>query len=273
MEIVLFEYIKFLERFLKNAACQGIGKPSIFVSFLKRIACKTVMIRYKNLAIIGTSHIARQSVDEVISAIENIKPEIIALELDRKRLYALMHGKKGRISVYDLKRVGVKGFLFSLIGAWAEKKLGEIVGVSPGSEMLAAINLAKKNNIRIALVDQDIEVTLKRFSQSLTWREKWNFLVDIIRAVVFKKTDVEFDLTKVPGKKVIREMIKKVRDRYPNIYKVLIEERNEVIGRNLKEIMAKNEGKKIAAIIGAGHEDDLIDIIKRPAITYSVRIG
>ena len=231
------------------------------------------MIRYKNLSIIGTSHIAKQSLDEVNSAIEHIKPDIVALELDKKRFYALMHGKKGRITIYDLKRIGVKGFLFSLIGAWAEKKLGELVGVSPGSEMMAAIRLARKNKIKLALIDQDIEVTLKRFSESLTWKEKWNFLVDIINAFVFRKKEVEFDLTKVPSKKIIKEMIEKVRKRYPNIYKVLIEERNYVMGNNLKELMMKNKGKEILAIVGAGHEEDLIQIIRKPAITYSISVG
>jgi len=235
-----------------------------------------IMIKYKNLNIIGTSHIAKQSLDEVKGVIEDTKPDIVALELDKKRLYALMHGKKGRISIYDLRRVGIKGFLFSLIGAWAEKKLGELVGVSPGSEMITAIKIAKKNKIKIALIDQDIEVTLKRFSETLTWKEKWNFFVDVVKAIVFRKKEVEFDLTKVPSKKIIKKMINKVKKRYPNIYNVLIEERNHVMGDNLRELMIKNDGKKILAIVGAGHEEELIDIIRKSSkstITYSFNIS
>ena len=231
------------------------------------------MIKYKNLNIIGTSHIAKQSLDEVKDVIEFMKPDIVALELDKKRLYALMHGKKGRISIYDLRKIGIKGFLFSLIGAWAEKKLGELVGVSPGSEMVRAIRIANKKKIKIALIDQDIEVTLKRFSETLTWKEKWNFIVDIIKAVVFRKKEIEFDLTKVPSKKIIKKMIKKVKERYPNIYNVLIKERNYVMGNNLRELIARNKDKKILAIVGAGHEEDLIEIIRKPTITYSVKIG
>lgn len=235
-----------------------------------------VMIKYKNLSIIGTSHIAKQSLDEVKSVMEDTKPDIVALELDKKRMYALMHGKKGRISIHDLRRIGVKGFLFSLIGAWAEKKLGELVGVSPGSEMVTAIKIAKKNKINIAMIDQDIEITLKRFSETLTWKEKWNFFVDIIKAVVFRKTEVEFDLTKVPSKKIIKKMIDTVKKRYPNIHKVLIEERNHVMGNNLKELMIKNDDKKILAIVGAGHEEELIDIIRKSSkstITYSFNVN
>ena len=41
------------------------------------------------------------------------------------------------------------------------KKLGKIVNTKPGDEMRAAIKLAKENNIKIALIDQRIEITLK----------------------------------------------------------------------------------------------------------------
>ena len=37
--------------------------------------------------------------------------------------------------------------------------------------------------------------------------------------------------------------------------------------------MEEHQDKKILAIIGAGHEEDIIDIIKKPQISYSVKIG
>ncbi|MBI2135031.1 TraB family protein [Candidatus Woesearchaeota archaeon] len=230
-------------------------------------------MKYKNLTIIGTSHIARQSMEEVERAIEEGKPDIVAIELDRKRLHGLMNGHEGKISIYDVRRIGLKGFIFSLIGAWAEKKLGKMVGVAPGSEMKKAIMLARKNKLKIALIDQDIEITLRRFSKALTWKEKWNFIADITKAFFSGKKEIEFDLAKVPDKKIIKKLVGKVKERYPNIYKVLIEERNEVMAKNLGKIMQENEGKKILAIIGAGHEEEILDIIKMPKISYSFKIG
>lgn len=225
-------------------------------------------MNYKNLMVIGTSHIAKQSLEDVKNAIEGWKPDIVALELDKRRLYGMFR-KPGKIRIYDIKRVGIKGFIFSLIGAWAEKKLGNMVGVAPGSEMKNAARLARKNNIRIALIDQDIEITLKRFSKSLTWKEKWNFLADILNAIFARKDVIEFDLTKVPNKNVIKKLVDKVKERYPNVYKVLIEERNEVMANNLHKIMSEYPDKKILAIIGAGHEDDILRLIKKPNITYT----
>jgi len=229
-------------------------------------------MNYKNLMVIGTSHIAKQSLEDVKKAIEGWKPDIVALELDRRRLHSLFK-KPGKIRIYDVKRVGIKGFIFSLIGAWAEKKLGKMVGVAPGSEMKKAVMLAKKNGMKIAMIDQDIEVTLRRFSQSLTWKEKWNFIADIVKAIFVRKGIVEFDLTKVPSKKVIKKLIDQVKKRYPNVYKVLIEERNNVMAQNLRKIMEMHPEKKILAIIGAGHEDDILSLIKKPSISYSFSVG
>jgi len=230
-------------------------------------------MQYKNLTLIGTSHIAKQSLDDVEDAINTKNPDIVAIELDKKRLYSLFHKPKGRISIYNIRRIGLKGYIFSLIGGWAEKKLGDLVGVSPGSEMRKAILMAKKNKKKIALIDQDIEITLKRFSETLSWKERWNFFVDIVKAFIFRKKEIDFDLTKVPSKEIIKKLIDKVKKRYPNIYKVLIEERNIVLAQNISNLMQENPDKKILAIIGAGHEEDILKMIKKPDISFTVSIG
>ena len=240
---------------------------------IKRIVFGQCM-KFQNLTLLGTSHIAKQSLKEVKNVIEKEKPDIIALELDKKRLYALLHQDQRRVGFYDIKRIGIKGFLFSLIGSWAQRKLGQYVGVPPGSEMKTAILLAKKKKIKIALIDQDIEITLRKFSQSLSWKEKWHFLVDILKAIFWKKEALPFDLRKVPAKKVIKTLVAQVKKRYPNIYRVLIVDRNKVMANNLQALMTHHPDKQILAIVGAGHEDDLLALLKKNArYTFSYSFG
>ncbi len=215
-------------------------------------------MEYKNLTIIGTSHIAQESVDKVKKTIEDENPDIVALELDYKRLPALeKQGKKNYFAI--LRSVGLKGFLFSLLGGWAERKLGKIVNVKPGTEMLAAVKIARKNNLKLALIDQDIEITLRRFSKAITWKEKFRFVVDFLKAP-FSKRKISFDLRKVPSKKLIKTLIDEVKKKYPNLYGVLIEERNIVMAKTLHSLMKTNE--KIVAVVGAGHEEEIIEMIK-----------
>jgi len=220
------------------------------------------MKAFQNLVLVGTSHIAIQSIKEVEEIIEKEKPEVVALELDKTRYYTLINKTERRkIGLKEMKIIGVKGFLFAKFGEYAEKKMGSMVGVSPGDEMIKAAEIASKNKCKIALIDQKIEVTLKNFSKEITWREKFKFFFDIIKGLLGIGKKIKIDLTKVPEKELINEMLKTTKNRYPNLYKVLVEDRNKYMANKLNKLM-KNYSK-IVAVVGAGHEDEIVEEIKK----------
>ena len=171
-----------------------------------------------------------------------------------------MYGKTSKNKLSDIKAIGIKGFIFNLIGAYVEKKLGEIVNVKPGSEMKAAIISAKLIKSDIALIDQDIRITLKNLSKSFTWKERFRFMAEILKGV-FTKKKINIDLTKVPDKKLIKKLTDKVKRDYPSLYNVLIADRNKVMAENLYKLMQTN--KSIIAVVGAGHEDEIVELIKK----------
>lgn len=217
---------------------------------------------YKNLHLIGTSHIARQSVQEVEQIILEQKPKIVALELDQRRFMVLLHQPKKKIQLNAIRKVGVKGFVFYLIGQWIEKKLGNIVGVPPGSEMKKATETAMKVKADIALIDEDIEQVLKRLSKRITWREKGRFLKEVIKSIFLPSQKIKIDLTKVPEEKLIRRLTARVKRDYPSFYKTIIEERNEYMAKNLYKLMNTEKEGSIIAVIGAGHEKELLELVK-----------
>ena len=145
------------------------------------------MIKYKALYLIGSSHIAIESVNLVESSFSKIKPSIVALELDSQRACSLISSvKKPKIRLSDIKRLGFKGFLFNLIGAWLEKKLAKSVNIEPGAEMKKAIELARLKRKKIALIDQPIEITLKKLSSRMTLKEKLRFIKEAFVASIFR---------------------------------------------------------------------------------------
>jgi pheromone shutdown-related protein TraB len=219
------------------------------------------MKTFKNISIIGTSHISPESIKEVTQTIKKLKPDIIAIELDKKR-YSSLLSKKRKIKFSDIKALGVKGFLFNLIGAWVEKKLGKYTGVEPGSEMKTAIKLAKKTKAKIALIDQDIEITIRKLMKAITWKEKFTFIKDLFASLFFGKKKIEFDLKKVPSQKLINKMLKEVKKSYPSFYNVLVKDRNKVLSKNLYNLSTLYPKKKILAIIGAGHEKQVLGELK-----------
>ena len=229
------------------------------------------MQQHENLYLIGTSHIAKQSIKEIELAFKEIHPDVCAIEFDQQRYHALMSNVQGKASMKDIPKIGFNGYLFARIGSWASKKLGKMVGVSPGSEMKKAIHLSKEHKAQLLFIDQPIHITLKRLSKALTWREKFTFIKDLFMP---KRQVIDFDLSAVPNKQTIKKMVGEVKKSYPSLYKVLIEERNYCMARNLKAFMSRFPEKKILAIVGAGHEEDIITILKdNQEITYSFSVS
>ncbi len=229
-------------------------------------------MHYNNLTLIGSSHVSADSVKLVRETIEKEKPSIIALELDKDRLEALLH--KGKRKLF-IRGVGIKGMLFAAIVGWIETKIGKVVNVELGSEMKTAVNLAKEHNIKIALIDQHITKTLKRFSESITWKEKWNFVIDILLGIVAPKKQMkkyklkDTDLSKVPDKETIRKILEHTKERYPNFYKVIVAERNEVMANNIAHLILRYPDDKILAVIGAGHEEEMMKLIREKLYKHS----
>ena len=192
----------------------------------------------------------------------SITPDILALELDKERFFALKSKTKTNIFSLEIyRKLGFKPFLFNLIGSYIEKKLSKSTGILPGTEMKTAINLAKKNNIQVALIDQPIQITLKKLTSQLTRKEKLSLLKDILFSL-FSKKQAEFDLNEVPSEKIIAKLITQTKEKYPTVYRILVKERNEYMAKALYKIINLDKDKKILAVIGAGHEKEVIRIIR-----------
>lgn len=227
---------------------------------------------FKNIIFVGTSHISKESILEVEKTILDEKPAIIAIELDNARLHALLAKKQRKSSLSDINTVGVKGYLFGRLGAWIENRLSKVTGSSPGSEMKKAISLAKETNTPLALIDQDIRITLRRISKTLTFKEKTKFVKDIIKSL-FIKGSRGFDITKVPEDEIVSKLSRQLKKEYPNLFQVLITERNVYMSKALYKLSQDNLNKKIVAVLGAGHINGIIDLLKKEKWSAKKKTG
>lgn len=222
------------------------------------------------IKIIGTSHISKHSIKEITDEVSANRPDIIALELDVRRAIALTSKKaNNKIGIKQIMQIGVKGFLFAKIGQYFQEKMGQMVGIKPGSEMKSALLLAHKEKIAVALIDQPIEITLKNFSKTLTWKEKFNFVKDFFKGVFQREKQIKelglenLDLSKVPEEEMIDKLLSQLNKNYPNIYKSLVSDRNKFMSKALLKLQKDNPSKKILAIVGAGHKKEMVKIIAK----------
>jgi pheromone shutdown-related protein TraB len=216
-----------------------------------------------SISIIGTSHVSSESVKEVEQAIEH-GADIVAVELDAQRAHALMHNQKSKITPGMIRNVGFKGFLFLAVASFLQKKIGRLIGVQPGAEMKAALRAAQRKGAKIALIDRDITITLRRLSNAFGWKERFRFIRDALSGRLANTELAEFkkmDLRKVPSKKLISAVLGRMKRDYPSLYRVLVEERNRHMAAALLHIANENPEAHIVAVVGAGHEEGIQQIL------------
>ena len=123
--------------------------------------------------VVGTAHVSEESVREVEDAIETERPDVVAVELDEGRYRQLKGGEPDDIEPGDLLRGNT---VFQFIAYWmlsyVQTRLGEKFDVSPGADMLSAVETAERLGIDVALVDRDINETMRRFWSAMGPIEK-----------------------------------------------------------------------------------------------------
>lgn len=222
----------------------------------------------ENIVLIGTAHISSDSVNEVKSAIEKYKPQVVAVELCNRRFEALTQKDKWENTPVTSLLRGNRVYLIlaQTFLASIQRRLGKEYGVEPGSEMIAAIDEAKQHGIEVALVDRDITVTLKRAWRKMGIREKWRLFWELMKAIFgFEDDETEdLDLKKIMDKDVISTMMEEFKDIAPSTASVLITERDQYIAQ---KIIDESKKGKVVAVLGAGHltgVKELIENNKKP---------
>ena len=228
---------------------------------------KRITLGSSKVILLGTSHVAEQSARQVKELFKTEKPDIVALELDRDRFNTMLlraRKTKYKKSYYNIRSIGLQGFLFAKIASFLQQKIASKLGVESGVEMETAIKLAEKNKTHIVLIDRNIKKTLQDFSSKIPMYEKLKLLfVDPIVGLFTPKERVVINLRKVPEDKLIRKVMKIMRQRYPYMYKVLVADRNKILSKNIFTVSQGYPGSKILCVLGAGHIEGVYNLLKK----------
>lgn len=227
------------------------------------------MIQYKNCYIIGSSHIAAQSVDDIGAIIEQVRPAIVGVELDKQRFIALVNNISRAPSFRDIRSLGLSGFLFVLVGGFIQKRLGKSVQIAPGADMLAAIKKAKQLSSKVALIDLPLQQTVRRISTDISLREKLRFVKEIVSSLFFPKRKMkEFgfsgkvDLKRVPSDELITKILGYFKRVFPQTFTVLVDDRNKHMAAQIKQLAERAPNIEsttaelthdVVVVVGAGH--------------------
>lgn len=214
----------------------------------------------REILLVGTAHVSRASVDLVRQVIEREEPDCVCVELDERRYQAL--SQRARWENLDLKRLisekQLSTLLVNLILAAYQKKLGEQLGVLPGTELLEAVRAAEERSIPVALCDRDVRVTLRRAWYATSFFRK-AYLVSALIVSLFEKTELtEEELARLRETDVLSELMQELGKTLPEIKEVVIDERDTYLAEKIRSA----RGNRVVAVVGAGHVEGIAKILE-----------
>jgi len=180
----------------------------------------------KEIILVGTAHVSKESIELVRETIEKEKPDVVGVELDFQRLQQLRQGKKWQ--QLDLNQIIRDGkthlFLLNVLLANLQRQIGKQFGVKPGSEMLIAVKIAAENKIPIALLDRDVGITLKRALNKTSIVEKAKLGYSILGGFLgFGQKLDENTIEQLKEKDMLNALMQQLSKEMPSVKEVLVD--------------------------------------------------
>ena len=211
----------------------------------------------KEITLIGTAHVSQESTDLVEEVIKEEKPDTVCVELCQSRFQSMTQKKKWQNT--DLIKVirEKKAFLLllNLMLAYFQKKIGQKLGVKPGAEILRAIETAQGVGAEVSLADRDIRTTLSRAWRLMGLWTKLKLFVQAILSVGEIDAIEEEDIEAMKKKDILETLLSEIGKSLPEIRRVLIDERDQYLTHKIRTA----PGKKIVAVVGAGHVPGILN--------------
>ncbi|MDR1586885.1 MAG: TraB/GumN family protein [Treponema sp.] len=218
----------------------------------------------KDIILVGTAHISRESIEEVDRIIREENPGVICAELDKGRYDSISQKENWeRLDVSRVFREG-KGFLLiaNLVLSGFQRRLGDELGVRPGDEMKAAVETANELGIPYSLCDRDVQITLRRAWARCGLWSRCKLLASLLSSAF---TTEKFSAEEIENLKKHSEldgMMSELAAYLPGVKETLIDERDRYLAakifsaaENAAAAPSADAGgaKKAVAVVGAGH--------------------
>jgi pheromone shutdown-related protein TraB len=234
----------------------------------------------REISLVGTAHVSKDSAREVKELIEQEKPDSVCVELCSARYKSINNRNKWKnmdiITIIKQKKALL--LLVNLILSSFQKRLAQQLGINPGQEMIQAILSAKETDAHLVLADRDIQVTFTRIWKKLSLWGKMRILFMLIFSMFGKEKISEEEIERLKSEDILTTALSELARSFPRLKNTLIDERDQYLAEKIKLA----PGNKIIAIVGAGHvpgikkeidkEHDLIDLTKIPPTSNYLKV-
>lgn len=215
------------------------------------VATRHLRLGERDLYLVGTAHVSRQSVDDVETTIRLVEPDTVCVELCESRYQNIINREQWKKT--DIVKIVREGkamlLLTSLIMTSFQKRIGKKLGVMPGAEMVAAIDQARERGAELVLADRDIQITLKRTWGNLGFWNKMKMAAQITGSLFLAEEIDEDIIEEIKSEERLTDVLDLMAREFPLVKGTLIDERDTYLAQKIRQA----PGKRIVAVVGAGH--------------------
>lgn len=208
-----------------------------------------------SITILGTAHVSRSSADTVKSLIATGRYDGVALELCENRLNALTD--PDAISRMDIMQVVRKGkgpmVMASLALGAFQKRIADQLDIEVGADMRAGAESAEAHNLPLMLIDRDVGITMKRIYRNVPWFKRVKVLAGLLASVIARRSVSAEEVERLKRGDMLESTFNQFAEHSAEIYKPLVDERDQYMAARLIEEARFSGCKHILAVVGAGH--------------------
>jgi pheromone shutdown-related protein TraB len=160
-----------------------------------------------------------------------------------------------QLNIFEvIKRRQAFLLLSNLVLSSFQRRMGESTGVTPGSEMIAAVNAAKDAGIGYSFGDRPVSATLRRaWAKTGLWGKN-KLLASMLASAFSREKVTEEDLKRLQEQNELESMLQELADYLPSVKEVLIDERDQYLAQSIWE----SPSDRVLAVVGAGHVPGII---------------
>ena len=122
--------------------------------------------------IVPTSHVSEDSSKEVHRVVDDVEPDMIAVELDDGRFRKLTSNTESEVSLQQVlksNKVSFKNYALIKLFGGIQSKIADKLNIDViGMDMLAGYEASQKHDVPLALVDQDMNITFRKFTSEMS---------------------------------------------------------------------------------------------------------
>ncbi|TGB05406.1 TraB/GumN family protein [Halobacillus salinus] len=210
-----------------------------------------IQVNDKELILIGTAHVSKQSAEQVKQVIEDERPDSVCVELDEQRYKSIKEGDQWKnTDIFQvIKDRKATLLLMNLAISSFQRRMAKQFGIKPGQEMIQGIESADELGAELVLADRNIQITFSRIWSNIGFVGKMKLMTSIVYSIFSNESISEEELEKMKSQDMLNGMLQEMTEHFPTLKKPLIDERDQYLAQKIKDA----PGDKVVAVLGAAH--------------------